>query len=120
MAVCRDDLMDLWQTDTCKFYPQQFEHRVKMHDGAIVTGLMSTPGSNRLKALQQAKEAMPEPPQGCNVCHYLYDMKTGCGPRVAWRELRIAGCGLERHGDQNLALHFGFTPRGSYYQDRNA
>ena len=69
-----DDLMELWQTDTCRFYRQQFEHRVKGHDDAIVTGLMSTSGSNRLKALEKAKDAMPDPPQGCNVCHYLYDI----------------------------------------------
>ena len=69
-----DDLMELWQTDTCKFYRQQFEQRVKAHDGALVTGLMSASGSNRLKALEKAKTAMPEPPQGCNLCHYLYDI----------------------------------------------
>ncbi|MBT8368741.1 MAG: radical SAM protein, partial [Deltaproteobacteria bacterium] len=69
-----DDLMELWQSETSKFYRQQFEHRAKKHDDAIVKRLMGTSGSNRLKALQQAKEAMPEPPQGCNVCHYLYDI----------------------------------------------
>ena len=31
-------------------------------------------GSNRLKAINEAKGAMPEPPRGCNVCHYLYDI----------------------------------------------
>jgi MoaA/NifB/PqqE/SkfB family radical SAM enzyme len=68
------DLMELWQTETCKFYRHQFEQRAKIHDKAIVTGMLNTSGSNRLKALQAAKEAMPEPPQGCNVCHYLYDI----------------------------------------------
>ncbi|MGD8283350.1 MAG: radical SAM protein, partial [Desulfobacterales bacterium] len=69
-----DDLMDLWQSGTCKFYRQQFEHRVKVYDGVIIQRLMGASGSNRLKALQQAQKAMPEPPQGCNVCHYLYDI----------------------------------------------
>ena len=69
-----DDLMELWQSDPCKYFRQQFEHRGKMHDEAIVAGLVNTSGSNRLKTLQQAKEAMPEPPRGCNVCHYLYDI----------------------------------------------
>jgi MoaA/NifB/PqqE/SkfB family radical SAM enzyme len=68
------DLMELWKSETCEFYRQQFEHRTKKHDEAIVTRMLSTSGSNRLKALQEAKEAMPEPPQGCNVCHYLYDI----------------------------------------------
>ena len=68
------DLTELWQTETCKFYRHQFEQRVRKHDEAIVNGMLNASGSNRLKALQKAKEAMPEPPRGCNVCHYLYDI----------------------------------------------
>jgi len=68
------DLMELWQTETCKLYRHQFEQRAKKHDEAIITGMLNTSGSNRLKALQDAKKAMPEPPHGCNVCHYLYDI----------------------------------------------
>ncbi len=68
------DLQALWQSETCEFYRQQFERRTKRHDAAIVSRVLSTSGSNRLKALRQAKEAMPEPPNGCNVCHYLYDI----------------------------------------------
>jgi len=68
------DLMELWQTQTCKFYRHQFEQRVKKHDEAIVAGMLNASGSGRLKALQEAKQAMPEPPRGCNVCHYLYDI----------------------------------------------
>ena len=66
------DLMELWQTETCKFYRDRFEQRVRMHDAAIVNGMLSTSGSGRLKALEKARNAMPEPPHGCNVCHYLY------------------------------------------------
>ena len=68
------DLMELWQSDSCKLYRQQFERRVERHDGTIVDLLMGSGGSNREKALQAARQAMPEPPQGCNVCHYLYDI----------------------------------------------
>jgi len=68
------DLMELWQSETCEHYRQKFEHRTKKHDEAIVTCMLRTSGSNRLKALQEAKNAMPEPPRGCNVCHYLYDI----------------------------------------------
>jgi len=68
------DLTALWQSETCEFYRQQFERRAKKHDESIVTHMLSTSGSNRLKAFQKAKEAMPEPPRGCNVCHYLYDI----------------------------------------------
>jgi MoaA/NifB/PqqE/SkfB family radical SAM enzyme len=68
------DLTELWQTETCKLYRHRFEQRARKHDEAIVNGMLSSSGSNRLKALQKAKEAMPEPPRGCNVCHYLYDI----------------------------------------------
>jgi MoaA/NifB/PqqE/SkfB family radical SAM enzyme len=66
------DLMDLWQSETCQFYRRKFEQRAEKHDQAIINGMLNKSGSNRLKALQEAKEAMPEPPPGCNVCHYLY------------------------------------------------
>jgi MoaA/NifB/PqqE/SkfB family radical SAM enzyme len=68
------DLMELWESDTCKFYRQQFKQRVDKHDGTILDLLMRSSGSNREKALQAARQAMPEPPRGCNVCHYLYDI----------------------------------------------
>jgi len=68
------DLMELWQTETCRFYRRQFEKRAKAHEQAIINSMLNTSGSNRLKALQKANEAMPEPPRGCNVCHYLYDI----------------------------------------------
>jgi len=68
------DLMELWQSESCQSYRQQFELRAKKHNEAIVSGILSTSGARRLKALQAAKDAMPEPPQGCNVCHYLYDI----------------------------------------------
>jgi len=61
------DLAVLWQSEICEFYRQQFERRAKKHDEAIVTHMLGASGTNRLKALQRAKEAMPEPPQGCNV-----------------------------------------------------
>jgi MoaA/NifB/PqqE/SkfB family radical SAM enzyme len=69
-----DDLMDLWHSETSKSYRQQFDQRVKAYDAAIVTRLMGSAEAGRLKALQQAQEALPAPPQGCNVCHYLYDI----------------------------------------------
>ena len=70
----QDDLLDLWNSDKRKFYRQRFEHRVEKHDRAIVERLIGSSGSNRQKALEAAQEAMPQPPKGCNVCHYLYDI----------------------------------------------
>jgi short-subunit dehydrogenase/MoaA/NifB/PqqE/SkfB family radical SAM enzyme len=69
-----DDLMDLWETASCKFYRERFKERVAKHDNILMNGLLGGSGANRLKALEAAREAMPDPPKGCNVCHYLYDI----------------------------------------------
>lgn len=68
-----NDLENLWETDSCKFYRQRFEERVKAQEDAIVGSLMEG-SSNRYKTLQAAIEAMPEAPEGCKVCHYLYNL----------------------------------------------
>jgi short-subunit dehydrogenase/MoaA/NifB/PqqE/SkfB family radical SAM enzyme len=67
-------LMNLWQSETSQFYKQRFEERVQKHENVIMDSLLGGSGSNRLKALQEAQRAMPLPPKGCNVCHYLYDI----------------------------------------------
>jgi MoaA/NifB/PqqE/SkfB family radical SAM enzyme len=69
-----DDLMDLWETESCQFYRDKFKERVEKYDRILMDGLIGTSGGNRLKLLQKAHESMPEPPAGCNVCHYLYDI----------------------------------------------
>ena len=68
------DLMKLWQSDICKYYRAQFKLRVEKHDGTLVDLLLRSGGSNRERAYKAARQAMPEPPEGCNVCHYLYDI----------------------------------------------
>jgi MoaA/NifB/PqqE/SkfB family radical SAM enzyme len=69
-----DDLKDLWQTNTCRLYRQRFEERVRIHENTIMRNMLDSGGSGREKIFQAAREAMPEPPAGCNVCHYLYDI----------------------------------------------
>lgn len=69
-----DDLLDLWQTDTCRFYRHRFEERVRIHDNTLVRNIFDSGGSGRERIFQTARKAMPEPPGGCNVCHYLYDI----------------------------------------------
>ena len=69
-----DDLLDLWQTNICRFYRRRFEERVRIHDNTLVRDMFDSGGSGREKIFQAAREAMPEPPGGCDVCHYLYDI----------------------------------------------
>jgi hypothetical protein len=66
--------MDLWETESCQFYRTRFQQRVEKQDNIIINGLLAGGGANRAKVLQEAREAMPQPPKGCNVCHYLFDI----------------------------------------------
>jgi MoaA/NifB/PqqE/SkfB family radical SAM enzyme len=68
------DLMDLWETESCQFYRKNFQQRVEKHDNIIVNGLLGGGGGSRERVLQEARDAMPDPPKGCNVCHYLYNI----------------------------------------------
>ena len=69
-----DNLMDLWEAESCRFYRDKFQERVEKQEGVILNSLVGGSGGNRLKVLQEARKAMPQPPEGCNVCHYLYDI----------------------------------------------
>ena len=69
-----EDLMALWETQSCQFYRNKFQQRVEKHDNIIMNGLLGGGGGNRAKVMKEAREAMPPPPGGCNVCHYLYDI----------------------------------------------
>jgi short-subunit dehydrogenase/MoaA/NifB/PqqE/SkfB family radical SAM enzyme len=69
-----DNLMDLWEAESCRFYRDKFQERVEKQESVILNSLVGGSGGNRSKVLQEARKAMPQPPEGCNVCHYLYDI----------------------------------------------
>jgi MoaA/NifB/PqqE/SkfB family radical SAM enzyme len=69
-----DDLMDLWETESCRFYRKKFQQRVEKQEGVLLNSLLGGSGGNRLKVMEAACKAMPPPPRGCNVCHYLFDI----------------------------------------------
>ena len=69
-----DDLMDLWETESCQFYRKKFQQRVEKYDNFVMNGLLKGGGGNRARVLEDARKAMPAPPEGCNVCHYLYNI----------------------------------------------
>jgi MoaA/NifB/PqqE/SkfB family radical SAM enzyme len=69
-----EDLMALWRTESCQFYRKRFDERAKAHDAALARADFE-PSLIKLKeAFAEAREAMPEAPQGCRTCHYLYDI----------------------------------------------
>jgi hypothetical protein len=72
--VLQQNLQELWNTETCRFYRERFQSRVQALEGNILEGLIGQSSFDRLKFLQEAKKKMPAAPAGCEVCHYLYDL----------------------------------------------
>jgi MoaA/NifB/PqqE/SkfB family radical SAM enzyme len=68
------NLTDLWDTETCKFYRERFESRVRAYDDVVVNSAVGSSWTKFRETLHTAKEAMPEAAEGCKVCHYLYDI----------------------------------------------
>ena len=68
------DLTDLWKTETCKFYRERFEARVKAYDAVVVNSAIGSSFTKYREMLQTARKAMPEAAEGCRVCHYLYNI----------------------------------------------
>ena len=67
------DLLELWESDTCQFYRNRFQQRVEKQQQAVMNSFVKSQTS-REKILKAAQKAMPEAPEGCRVCHYLYDI----------------------------------------------
>ena len=69
-----DDLLNLWRSDTCRYYRRRFIDRIRAHD-AVIFGSAFEPSWPKLQeTFQSAKDAMPPAPEGCRVCHYLYNV----------------------------------------------
>ena len=69
-----DDLLELWETKKCRFYRSRFEERSEKYEQTVMNKFIGASGGNRSKIQEEARQAMPDPPGGCNVCHYLYDI----------------------------------------------
>lgn len=69
------DIESLWETETCRFYRERFEQRVQASEEGFLSVDLSEKSLIKLKAAKQAAiEAMPEAPEGCRICHYLFDI----------------------------------------------
>jgi short-subunit dehydrogenase/MoaA/NifB/PqqE/SkfB family radical SAM enzyme len=68
------NLVDLWQSAQCKFYRQTFERRIKTHDAVLAAYDHGHSLMKLQEAFQAAIAALPEAPEGCRTCHYLYDV----------------------------------------------
>jgi MoaA/NifB/PqqE/SkfB family radical SAM enzyme len=69
-----DGLLDLWNSPSCRFYRDRFEERVQAHDAALPKTHFESSFIKLREAFDRARQAMPEAPDGCRTCHYLYDI----------------------------------------------
>ncbi len=67
-----EDLVSLWETPACVMYRKRFEDRERSYNMRIA-GYDREPSLQYLRQVQEeARKGMPEPLEGCRVCHYLY------------------------------------------------
>ena len=69
-----DDLLNLWRSDTCRHYRTRFLERIRAHDTVIFESAFEPSWPKLQETFQSAKDAMPPAPEGCRVCHYLYNV----------------------------------------------
>ncbi|HCY85401.1 MAG TPA: hypothetical protein DHV36_09740 [Desulfobacteraceae bacterium] len=68
------DLMAMWESDAARFYRRSFSQRVRVHDVALSRADLGHDLIKLREAFGKAADAMPEAPEGCRKCHYLYDI----------------------------------------------
>ena len=65
-------LEDLRETETCGIYRKRFQQRVVIHNAVLQRSDFGHSMIKLQEAFDKAIEAMPDPPNGCEICHYLY------------------------------------------------
>lgn len=68
----KDDLMELWDTRTCRFYRERFDQRVRAYEETFLQGLIGDSMRTPQRLQEAALKSMEEAPEGCRVCHFLY------------------------------------------------
>ena len=68
-----DSLLDIWNSSNFRAYRQRFQQRVRAHDAVIVNSSFEPSWIKLQEMLQAAVAAMPEAPEGCATCHYLFN-----------------------------------------------
>jgi MoaA/NifB/PqqE/SkfB family radical SAM enzyme len=68
------NIRELWDTELCVSYRKKFDTRVKIYNQVLAKSDIGNTLSKLQEAFDAAIKAMPEPPKGCEICHYLYDI----------------------------------------------
>lgn len=66
------DLGDLMENEVCKLYRERFHERARVYEQVFMRALTSDSLPIPERIMQAALREMPEAPEGCNVCHYLF------------------------------------------------
>jgi len=72
--IPENDLLDLWETDTCRHYREIFENRARVYEQTFMAGMMGDSRKTADKLHEEAVKRMPQAAEGCRICHYLYDV----------------------------------------------
>ncbi len=72
--VPQQDLDALWDSASCRFYRRRFEQRAQAHDAYLAAADIGKDIIKMKEAFEAAIKAMPQAPDGCRTCHYLYDV----------------------------------------------
>jgi short-subunit dehydrogenase/wyosine [tRNA(Phe)-imidazoG37] synthetase (radical SAM superfamily) len=72
--LSQDNLADIWESEGCLFYRRTFEQRVKIHGLVLDKADYGRSIEKLNEAFEAAIRSMPEAPQSCVKCHYLYDI----------------------------------------------
>ncbi|MEW6111588.1 MAG: radical SAM protein [Thermodesulfobacteriota bacterium] len=72
--IPEQDLLELWETETCRYYREIFESRAKVYEQTFVAGMMGDSRKTADKLHEEAVKRMPQAAEGCRICHYLYDV----------------------------------------------
>jgi MoaA/NifB/PqqE/SkfB family radical SAM enzyme len=72
--VTEKGLLELWQTDACRFFRERFENRVRAYEEAFLSGLIGDSRHTPERLIEAAVKRMPKAPEGCQICHYLYSI----------------------------------------------
>ncbi len=70
--ILKQDIKELWESEVCLTYKKNFQRRKQIYDKILAGSDLGSSILSLRRAFQDAAKAMPAPPEGCGVCHYLY------------------------------------------------
>jgi MoaA/NifB/PqqE/SkfB family radical SAM enzyme len=68
-----DTLPDIWNCSNYESYRQRFQQRIRAHDAVIANSSFEPSLIKLREILRAAVSVMPEAPEGCVTCHYLFN-----------------------------------------------